>query len=74
MTFKNDTGFQKKVQQLVALAAKGLFALVTFGGGKVATTIIDHIEKLRQIREKVQEAKAKANKVRNKINSLAGRK
>lgn len=74
MTFKNDTGFQKKVQQLVALVAKGLFALVTFGGGKVATTIIDHIEKLRQIREKVQEAKAKANKVRNKINSLAGRK
>ncbi len=74
MTFKNDTGFQKKVQQLVAMVAKGIFALVTMGGGKVATTIIDHIEKLREIREKVQQAKAKADKIKNRINNLAGRK
>lgn len=67
------TGFQKKVQQLVAYAAKGAFHLVTAGGGKVATAIIDHVEKLRQAREKYQKAKAKADKAMHAMNKFAGR-
>lgn len=67
------TGFQKKVQQLVAYVAKGAFHLVTAGGGKVATAIIDHVEKLREIREKYNKAKAKAEKARQSMNNFAGR-
>lgn len=71
--YKGSTGFQKKVQQLVAMIAKGAFHIITVGGGKVATTIIDHIERLREIREKYRQAKAKMQEMRDKMNRYAGR-
>lgn len=69
-----DTKFQKKMAALIGTIAKGLFVLITWGSGKAVTTVISYIERLKAIYDKVQKAKAKINKVRNKMNQMAGRR
>lgn len=69
-----SAGFQRKLQQLAATIGRAVLLAVTAGGSKVATSVIDHVERLRQLRDKVRKAKARIDKVRNRINSFAGRK
>ncbi|MDO4162674.1 MAG: hypothetical protein Q4D80_06725 [Pseudomonadota bacterium] len=71
---ETNAGFQRKLQQLVATIGRGVLLAVTGGTSKAATAIIDHVEKLRQIRDKYRKAKDKVNKTRNKLNAMAGRK
>ena len=54
------TNFQKKIAKLAAWTAKLLFNAVTAGAGKTITSVIDRIEKLREIREKIKRARDKA--------------
>ena len=71
---QTSADFQKKFKALVATIGKAVLHVFTVGGSKVATTIIDHVERLRQLREKYRKAKAKLDKARAQINKLAGRK
>ena len=71
---QTSADFQKKFKALVATIGKAVLHVFTAGGSKVATTIIDHVERLRQLREKYRKAKAKYDKARARINKLAGRK
>ena len=71
---QTSADFQKKFKALVGTIGKAALNLLTAGAGKVATTIIDHVERLRQLREKYQKAKAKMDKARARLNKLAGRK
>ena len=71
---QTSADFQKKFKALVATIGKAVLHVFTVGGSKVATTIIDHVERLRQLREKYRKAKAKFDKARARINKLAGRK
>ena len=63
---------QRKIQQLVAMAAKWGFHIVSGGAGKIATSIIDHVESLRKARAKVQKATAKIKAVQQKMDNLRG--
>lgn len=69
-----DTQFQKKMAALVGTVAKGLFVAFTMGAGKVVTTAVEHSQRLKAIAEKVQKARAKAKKVREGMQRMAGRK
>lgn len=64
------TNFQKKIGKLAAWVAKKVAAVVSAGAGKVFTSVIDRVEKLREIKEKSDKARAQ---VSNAINKLAGR-
>lgn len=68
------TEFQKKLQKLVATAAKLVFIAITAGAGKSVTALCDRFERLNEIRQKVNNAKKKAQKARDRLNALAGRK
>ena len=69
-----DTKFQKKMAALVGTVAKGLFVAATWGAGKVVTGVIDRVERLKAIHDKIQKAKKKVAKVQDKMRQLAGRK
>lgn len=63
---------QRKIQQLVAMAAKWGFHIISGGTGKIATSIIDHVESLRKARAKVQKAMDKVQKARGNLDKLRG--
>ncbi|MBP5353164.1 MAG: hypothetical protein J6Y91_05305 [Alphaproteobacteria bacterium] len=69
-----ETRFQKKIKAVVGTVAKMAFELITWGGGKAVTAVINHVERLRMIAEKVKKAKQAASKARSAMNRLAGRK
>lgn len=70
---QTSADFQKKFKALVATIGRAVLLAFTAGASKTATTIIDHIEKLRQLREKYRKAKAKLDKARARINKFTGR-
>lgn len=68
-----DTRFQKKAAALVGTVAKAVFHFVTAGAGRVATAAIEHSQRLKEIRDKVQKARKKAEEIKAKMNRAAGR-
>lgn len=68
-----ETRFQKKMAALVGTVAKGLLLLISFGGGKIITAMVDHSARLRALAEKAQKARAQMARIQNRLNSLAGR-
>ncbi|MBR1600590.1 MAG: hypothetical protein IJ677_03330, partial [Alphaproteobacteria bacterium] len=69
-----DTKFQKKMAALVGTVAKGLFVGLTAGVGKSVTALVDRVERLKAMRDKIQKTSKKIEKVRNTMSRLAGRK
>lgn len=68
-----DTKFQKKMAALVGTVAKGIFAAVSFGAGKIVTFAVEHSQRLKAAAEKIQKTREKINKVHQKMQHLAGR-
>lgn len=65
-----STEFQKKIAKLAATVVKAAAVAISAGTGKVLTSVIDRIEKLRKIKEKIQKASRKSG---NMMKKLAGR-
>lgn len=68
-----EAKFQKKMAALVGTVANGLFLIFTAGAGAAVSAAAAHSQRVRTIVEKVQEAKAKVDKVKRKMARLAGR-
>lgn len=68
-----SANFQKKFQQLAVTVGKAALTYFTGGAGKIATSIIDHVETLRNARTKYNNLKSKINSAKNRLNNLAGR-
>ena len=65
--------FQKKMTALVGTIGKGLFKVFTLGAGKIVTTVVDHSQRLRAAKEKIDKVRTKISKVRQKMEHMAGR-
>lgn len=68
-----SANFQKKFQQLAVTVGKAALTYCTGGAGKIATSIIDHVETLRNARTKYNNLKSKINSAKKRLNNLAGR-
>lgn len=68
-----SAGFQKKFQQLAVTVGKIAFTWISAGAGKVATSIIDHVETLRKARDQYNNLKSKVNAAKKRLNDFAGR-
>lgn len=69
-----DTKFQKKMAALVGTVAKAVFSAITAGAGKGVTAVVEHVQRLKAIAEKIQKAQKKVEKVHQKMQRLAGRR
>ena len=68
-----DTKFQKKMAAIVGTVAKGLFAALTAGGGKIITTVVEHSQRLKAAAEKIRRAQEKVKNIQKKMQHMAGR-
>ena len=68
-----ETRFQKKMAALVGTIANGLFLIFTAGAGAAVSAAAAHSQRVRTIVEKVQKARAKVDKVKQRMNQIAGR-
>ncbi len=67
------TRFQKKMAALVGTLANALFLIITMGAGAAVSAAAAHSQRIKTMVEKAQKAKAKIDKIKRKMNQLAGR-
>lgn len=68
-----EARFQKKIQQLVAVLAHALVLIISHGGSSTVQSAMTYAQRIRNIVEKIQKAKAKIEKAKQAMNKMAGR-
>ena len=68
-----STNFQKKMKAVVGTVAKALIAYLSMGAGKAVTAVIEHSERARMMAEKARQIRTRVNHARAAMRRLAGR-
>ena len=68
-----EARFQKKVAALVGTLANALFVVISMGASTAVSAAAAHSRRVAEIVDKVNKAKAKVDKIKQKMNQLAGR-
>lgn len=68
-----EARFNKKVTALVGTLANALLLVLSWGSSTAVSAAVEHSRRVAEIVQKVQKAKAKIDKIKQKMNQMAGR-